>query len=574
MNVRVIIFIIMSVVLIPTVLLYIFLRTIKGVVTVNPKPINLNLKPINLNPNPINLNPIDTPIPIVITTTLAPIEGTIYEPPRFTEYKVPIITQPLPKIHMKLRVVNYNVFGRWALISGPEGQNERLSAIPKAIYMNSKMGPSVDIIIIEEAWCPSNTLGGFLCDGNKSRELLLNEFKKYGWKYSTPVVEGTALSIHASYMNGGTLIISKWPILATFAWVYHNASSGVDKFAAKGVVYARILKKEKGLNQVFNVFGTHLQAGQNLEQRNNRIKQLQQIKQFEGEIGIPQDGSEPIIYAGDMNVDFIKFPDDTLNMLKILDANIPYRVGDQKYTSDPSTNMLVGRDGYNIPADFTDKCQQDYYANLKAGKKGDCKDPHGDVKCQAYCTCCSHEALDYILWNKNKAYFQPTKYPTYEIIPLKSIDKLAYSLQQSSIQKLGNVVGDITDCITLQGCKKVDNKLSALQIISTNELSDHYPLVADFEFESNKKDYPLLDGCKSDSDCTWDMWNFNCKCTGDECSYKNKKYKSNTGWTTPWNPDIKADDGTNLSGMNSPLNKKCHFLPADLQCHCRPGDQF
>lgn len=72
--------------------------------------------------------------------------------------------------------------------------------------------------------------------------------------------------------------------------------------SAKGVVYARILKTNtQGIKQVFNVFGTHMQAWDSVEAANTRLKQQQSINTFIDSLNIPK--SEPIIIAGDFNVD-------------------------------------------------------------------------------------------------------------------------------------------------------------------------------------------------------------------------------------------------------------------------------
>lgn len=107
--------------------------------------------------------------------------------------------------------------------------------------------------------------------------------------------------------------------------------------------------------------------------------------------------------------------------------------------------------------------------------------------------------------------------------------------------------------------------------MNSKELSDHYPVVANFAFFPTKLYFKKLDGCKFDSDCTFDMMNLNCKCTGDNCTYKDDYYKSNTGWLTE---NIKAKDGTDLSDTDSVLNQKCRYQVALAQCFCRPGGKF
>ena len=85
---------------------------------------------------------------------------------------IPSTTIQLPVI--SLRTVNYNLFGRWNGVTGYEGQDTRLENVPLAILANPKLGPDVDVITFEEAWCPNNQLfsGPVMCAGDKSRDLL------------------------------------------------------------------------------------------------------------------------------------------------------------------------------------------------------------------------------------------------------------------------------------------------------------------------------------------------------------------------------------------------------------------
>ena len=62
-------------------------------------------------------------------------------------------------------------------------------------------------------------------------------------------------------------------------------------------------------------------------------------------IGIPKNGSEPVLYQGDMNTDYVLYPEEVDAMQSILKAKLPRFIGDQLYSSDPSTNYLVGKDG-------------------------------------------------------------------------------------------------------------------------------------------------------------------------------------------------------------------------------------
>ena len=120
---------------------------------------------------------------------------------------------------ISLRTMNYNVFGRWLRITGEEGQTERLSDIPKAIFANEHLGPGVDVITVEEAWCADKAL---LCGDNDSRQALIDSFQEKGWRYHSNIL----VQYGVQKTSGGVIIFSKWPIeeskyvspLIVFVW--------------------------------------------------------------------------------------------------------------------------------------------------------------------------------------------------------------------------------------------------------------------------------------------------------------------------------------------------------------------
>ena len=83
-----------------------------------------------------------------------------------------------------------------------------------------------------------------------------------------------------SITSGGVWIVSRWKITVEKQIVYKNACHGADCLAAKGVKYARIVKKEGGVTKYFNIFATHLQAWSTEEGRQVRAKQAEQVSIF------------------------------------------------------------------------------------------------------------------------------------------------------------------------------------------------------------------------------------------------------------------------------------------------------
>ena len=479
----------------------------------------------------------------------------------------PQISKLRPIDTISLKTVNYNIFGRWNGVTGYEGQDTRLENIPYAILANPKLGPDVDVITFEEAWCPNNQLfsGAVMCAGDKSRDLLTQAMIEAGWKYHTQVIDKPGVSVVDKPANGGAIIFSKWPILATSQYVY-TKGLGQDKDAAKGVIYVRIKKTQNGISQIFNIFGTHLQAWSTPEGKKGRQNELREIHDtFLPAIGIPQNGTEVVLYQGDMNTDYVLYPEEVEEMQTILKAKLPQFIGDQLYSSDPSTNYLVGKDG----AAEQDGCLSEYESQLK-GNNGivplkptaTCSgklsvpsttnaggvinsrflDPSTNrIKvpdpCTAYCPCCPHEMLDYILYSTESHYLQPLR-STLEIVPLKSVQPLTY--------KWGWCDG--AACI-------VDKKES--HDLTGSDLSDHYPVVANFTFRPITQTFDKIDGCKSDNDCHWKPFGkVSCYCTGSKCTLNNKKVN---GW--------------DLGGANK-VNKNCQFrASAKGTCFCRPGNQ-
>ncbi|MFC1440581.1 sphingomyelin phosphodiesterase [Streptacidiphilus sp. N1-10] len=133
------------------------------------------------------------------------------------------------------------------------------------------------------------------------------------YPYATPVVGKvcsgggwTGISGDCSnspfVINGGTLILSKYPILAQYAHIFSNSTSGTwDYNANKGAALA-----ELDVNGTPTwVVGTHLQADQSgtstdTTQR-TRLAQLGEIRSWTDQI---VGTSAPVLIGGDLNVEY------------------------------------------------------------------------------------------------------------------------------------------------------------------------------------------------------------------------------------------------------------------------------
>ena len=227
---------------------------------------------------------------------------------------------------MAFNVIQYNLFGRPYTVSH-DGQNERLERIPAALVA---VNITFDVATFAEA------------DNDDEVNLMAKAFAKAGYKYRTSVIRDHK---DKSLVNGGVIIGSKWPILREDQIVYRNACAGSDCLAAKGVKYARVMKTdpETGLQKVFNIFATHMQAWYTREKIEIRVKQAQQMAAFIASQQIP--ANEPVVLAGDFNDDLVRYPGTVKVLLDTLNATMPPLDGEIRFTSNPSSNVLVGRDG-------------------------------------------------------------------------------------------------------------------------------------------------------------------------------------------------------------------------------------
>ncbi|DAZ99299.1 TPA: hypothetical protein N0F65_005467 [Lagenidium giganteum] len=418
--------------------------------------------------------------------------------------------------------MQYNVFGRPTEVS-KDGQEERLARIPASLH---RLSAEIDVVTFAEA------------DIQSERDKMLQQFKKQGFMFATSILRDS--DPLTSLLNGGVIIVSKWPILREGQHIYRHACHYSDCLAAKGVKYARILKTVNGTSKVFNVFATHMQAWSTPQGREDRILQAQQMRAFVDSFQIPK--HEPVIFAGDFNVDNHTFPGEVANLVRLLGANTPTRVGDQVYTSDPRSNVLVGRDG----AASSNKCLEKYQQSWGPEKDGVYR-PNGltrmtcdngafrkqdwgvfiDPQKMCYCPCCPKEWLDYVLYAQ-PPYQQPLGQPTLKCL----------------VDKVDPFVVDWTG----------PKSSSKMQLV---DLSDHYPVLGRFDFKVNlgigMDNDPVtyhLNGCSTDADCHFRS--FRCYCKGPNCWYQGKHLNG-------WNLD-----------SHHPVNRNCLYQMVEAQCLCGP----
>lgn len=230
----------------------------------------------------------------------------------------------VPFIQKSLHVMSYNIF-HLPGIASVSHYKEKERAIAQLEYLKS-MRNSIDVIVFQE---------GF---NQQAETYLLDKLSRY-YPYNTRLVGQfcyagnywNSISGNCSnspfVVNGGVTIYSKYPILEKHQLVFEHSGYGTpDYYANKGAAFVKIKKD----NYIYNIVGTHLQADHNAYNGSSvRLRQLREIKNWITGFSISK--NEPLIYAGDMNVEYTN-PSDYAQMKHILHAEI-------NYTFNPSTEM-------------------------------------------------------------------------------------------------------------------------------------------------------------------------------------------------------------------------------------------
>jgi endonuclease/exonuclease/phosphatase family metal-dependent hydrolase len=433
---------------------------------------------------------------------------------------------------MSFNLLQYNIFGRPYVVSH-DGQQERLERIASAVEAADL---DVDVVTFAES------------DDSSERASMFAAFSRVGYKYHTTVVTDYDSK---SILNGGVVIGSRWPIIKHDQIVYRSACSGADCLAAKGVNYARVVKTVGNESKVFNVFATHMQAWSAAVDKADRVKQAQQFKSFVTSQAIP--ANEPVIMSGDFNCDLVRYPGEVSGLIKNLDASMPEMVGDIKFTSDPATNLLVGRDG------GAGNCTAGYEKSWGALDGTKTYSPSEATRVpttmafppttdtgaavlpffkretnHSFCPCCPNEWLDYVLWSNAHQQPEPSA-------PAPTLAAVNLKLNASNATR---VAWDGT-------MQPVPHPAYASAYMDLVDLSDHYPVIGRFVFAV---DGPVVDniyGCRNNDDCSFHAsFLASCYCDGAGCTWDGKHVD---GWE---------------EGASNPVNDNCHYHLTSLTCAC------
>jgi len=200
-------------------------------------------------------------------------------------------------------VLSYNV---WATtIYGSKKVDTRLDEMPAVMA-------GYDALVLTEVF-----------DLAPSKELLAKLRSEYPYQSGEIFKAG-------KLMESGTRILSRWPFETEGSHIY-DACDGIQCAATRGVIYTRINK----MGKTYHLFATHTQSSDDDVNRAARLAQLDEMGDYIRSLNIP--GDEPVIMAGDFNVNKIDLPEDRDYMEITLNGFEPENTG-HNYSFDSDTN--------------------------------------------------------------------------------------------------------------------------------------------------------------------------------------------------------------------------------------------
>jgi endonuclease/exonuclease/phosphatase family metal-dependent hydrolase len=314
-----------------------------------------------------------------------------------------------------ISVCTYNV-----MLPVPEpirfnGQSKRTESIPLALSKMSTSYGGIDVFVITELI------------SKRARKIMITKMKQLGWRFCSAVLRAPTLISPLKIADGGVVVFSKYPIVYQHSHVFEDACTGYDCSASKGAIFCRI---QKGRYMVW-VVGLHLQAWNTFQCDGIRSIQINQCMSVVKALNIPF--CEPVIYAGDFNVDWYTQTRQMKRLMVLLSASqVGLNDDSARFTSDPSSNKLVGNDDDSMYLSniFPNGCYSQYMTTM-------------------VCACCPQERLDYVLFSN--LHNKPSTCTSY-VERLKSDEPFSMNM-------------NITTKRTI------------------SDLSDHYPLIAVLTFQ-------------------------------------------------------------------------------------------
>jgi endonuclease/exonuclease/phosphatase family metal-dependent hydrolase len=196
----------------------------------------------------------------------------------------------------ELTIMNFNTYlllGPSALVAAKPDYCERAEQIVSALSTLN-----VDVVVLNEI-----ASRDILCPVD-SYTMVVDHLAGPGrpFPYRSQFLNGTpSEGLLGPTSTGGVVILSKYPVQT----VHHHEfadGSGEDALMQKGFLHARVTKTVGGQSKVYNVIGTHLQAGGS----EAAVRRAQRAEMAAYIQGLPT--NQPILISGDLNTSSGEIP--------------------------------------------------------------------------------------------------------------------------------------------------------------------------------------------------------------------------------------------------------------------------
>ncbi|MDQ3577002.1 MAG: sphingomyelin phosphodiesterase [Actinomycetota bacterium] len=236
------------------------------------------------------------------------------------------------------KIAAYNVFMLPRTLYPNWGQMTRADLIDQQNVLAGQ-----DVVVLNELFDneSGDRLLRNLADSHPHRTPVVGR-SRTGWAATTGAYSDVAPE------DGGTAIVSKWPITRATQHVF-NESCGVETQSNKGFAYAKL----DSPNGSVHVIGVHAQAEDpscTVSPASVRAAQRAEITQFVVDTRIP--AAEPVYIAGDMNV--IGDSAEYSTMLRSLGAKTPVLNGNPHSWDCPNNSVCRGQYGDDYAAEHLD----------------------------------------------------------------------------------------------------------------------------------------------------------------------------------------------------------------------------
>jgi hypothetical protein len=230
---------------------------------------------------------------------------------------VPVFQRESLDDNQQFKMGFWNIFARpW--IATHDGQYERQVQVP--FKVGSWASGQLDAIVFDEAWNMYEEFYGLLT--------------LVGFQYRCFSGASSPYTSYTGEPKGGIVIASRHPIIGCDYTKFYTAPvtdlgsgpcHGSDCLVEKGVLYAKVYKNSE---VVYHIFGTHMQANYGHAERSptyaehetnyhaDRVRQAQIIKDAVASANI--NTSEPVLFAGDLNSDWIAKKTETEELMTIM----------------------------------------------------------------------------------------------------------------------------------------------------------------------------------------------------------------------------------------------------------------